>query len=207
MEQVTGDETQTEPTSPDTCDVISLTPVVGGATDTGSCDITSASYCSLPSSPHLGGRRRLSCSLPCSPLLGGRHWRSSTASPSPPPAVSRLLVEAALQRSKIIRPTPPCSPQVSRWGKTEEEEWSDEEDKDKQVNIAGIRLPDTVMNSPSVCWREEEEQVEQEEEEEEKEEEQEDQEESDLLCLDLERWRCSLTPCICLRLENLFMVI
>lgn len=116
--------------------------------------------CSLPSTPHPGGRRRrLPCSLPCSPLLEGRRWRSSPSSSSPLSGPSRLWVEAALQRSKNIGQTPPCSPHVrqeveedgvrSRWGETEEGgeevEWRDEEkEEDEQVNhmnIVGISDP------------------------------------------------------------------
>lgn len=168
--------------------------------------------CCLPSTPHPGGRRRLPCSLPCSPLLGSRHWRSPPSSPSPPVGPSRLWVEAALQRSKNIGQTkphrpPPCSPQVrqegvsSRWGETEEDgeevEWMDDEKEDSRqanhMNIAGIRLSDTIIfrpiTSPSVCGGEAGEE--------------EEEEESDLLCWGSEMSRyCLLTPCICFRYET-----
>lgn len=208
VEQVRGNGTQTEPMDTGSCDIISLTPVRGGATNTsGSCPgLPVRSFrktrddCSLPSSPHSGWR--LPCSLPCSPLLGGRRWRSSPSSPSPPLGLSRLWVEAALQRSKQTEPCPPppCSPQVRQEGEKEvarsrggeREGDDDEEEEDKQV--VGIRVSDTAiirpMTSPSVCGRKGEE------------------EDSDVSCLDSETWRyCLLTPCVCFRYENLFIQV
>lgn len=192
VEQATRDWTQMELTGTGSCDRFA----VGGASD------TSASYsellvqsskktrdnCSLPSSPYPGGRRRLPCSMPCSPLLRGRHWRSSPIAPALSPGLSRLLVEAALQRSKNIRPSPPCSPQVRQEGQEEEdieEEEQSDEDKVSTVKIVGIRLSDTVISrlltSPDVCGREDEQQ-------------EEEQEEGSRYCL--------LTPCVCFRYEN-----
>ncbi|XP_036933980.1 uncharacterized protein LOC119008054 [Acanthopagrus latus] len=188
-----------------------LRSAVGGASD------ISASYsellarsskktrdnCSLPSSPYPGGRRRLPCSLPCSPQLRGRHWRSSPIPTSPPPCLSRLLVEAALQRSKNIQPSPPRSPQMrpeqqeeqmrGSLGETEENsegEKQSDEDKVSAVKIFGIRQSDTVifrpLTSPGVHGREDE------EEEKKQEEQQEEQQEED------SRY-CLLTPCVCFR--------
>lgn len=164
--------------------------------------------CSLPSSPHpgwwRGRRRKFPCSLPCSPLLGGQPCRAPTTSLSPPPNVSRLWVEAALQRSKNTRHGKPRhlssgpsqvrqgweEERRSRWRNREEEEeekWSDEEqEEDDKGNIAGIRLSDTVIFRPMtltcVCGKGQ------------------SQEEEEVLCLDPDMWRyCLLTPCLCLR--------
>ena len=211
VEQATRDWMQMELSGNGSCDIISLRSAVGGASD------TSASYsellvqsskktrdnCSLPSSPYVGGRRRFPCSMPCSPLLRGRHWRSSPIPPAPSPGLSRLLVEAALQRSKNIRPSPPCSPQVRQEGQEEqvrsslgeteedvEEEEQSDENKVSTVKIVGIRLSDTLifrpLTSPGVCRREDEQQ------------EEEEQEEDSRYCL--------LTPCICFRYENFYQV-
>lgn len=163
--------------------------------------------CSLPSSPHPGWwrRRKLPCSLPCSPLLGGQPCSAPTTSLSPLPNLSRLWVEAALQRSKNIRhgkPRHPSSgpPQVrqgreeewrSRWrNREEEEEWSDEkQEEDDKGNSGGIRLSDTVIFRPMplACVSG-------------KGRSQEEEEEEEVLCLEPNMWRyCLLTPCICLR--------
>lgn len=165
--------------------------------------------CSLPSSPCPGWwkRRKLPCSLPCSPLLGGQPYRALTTSLSPPPNLSRMWVEAALQRSKNTRHGKPRDlssgpsqvrqgweeEQRSRWRNREEEEeqeWSDEEqEEDDKGNTFGIRLSDTVIFRPMTltCVSG-------------KGRSQEEEEEEEVLCLDPDMWRyCLLTPCICLR--------
>nr|XP_046261555.1 uncharacterized protein LOC124067871 isoform X2 [Scatophagus argus] len=216
-EQVTGDQIQKEVTNTadtESCAIISLVSAGGGARDTPASSpgppvrpfLKTRDDYSLPTSPHPGGWRRLPCSLPCSPLLGGRSWRSAPTSPSPPSRLSRLWVEAALQRSKNTRqnephPSPPCSPQVRQEKEEEgmrssgetEEEWTDEgKEEDKLANTVGIRLSDTIIfrskTSPSVCGREEDK------------EDEEEEEDSDLLGLDSETFRyCLLIPCICSR--------
>lgn len=161
--------------------------------------------CSLPSSPHPGWwRRKLPCSLPCSPLLGGQPCRVPTTSLPPPPNMSRLWVEAALQRSKNTRHGKPRhlssgptqvrqwqeEERRSRWRNREEEEWSDEEqEEDDKGNTVGIRLSDTVIFRPMtltcVCGKGRS---------------QDEEEEEEVLCQDPDVWRyCLLTPCICLR--------
>lgn len=116
-------------------------------------------------------------------------------------SLSRLWVEAALQRSKNtgqikMRPPFPFSPQLgqeveegvrSRWRDKEEEgegqEWSNEEQEEQEqmntVNIVGMKLSDTI------CSREVEEDT---------------VGGQNMLVLDSEMWKyCLLTPCICLR--------
>ncbi|XP_033485704.2 uncharacterized protein LOC117258709 isoform X2 [Epinephelus lanceolatus] len=165
VQQVTGDEMQTELTSDLKSDIISLTPSVSYPGLPARLFLKMRDACSAPSSPHPRGRRRLPCSLPCSPLLGGRRWRSSDSTPSLPSPLSRLWVEAALQRSKNIRPPPPPSPQVGQEGQVEggteeESEEEEEEEEDNQVIIVGIRMSDTdsetwryCLLTPCVCSR------------------------------------------------------
>ncbi|XP_049441177.1 uncharacterized protein LOC125894086 isoform X2 [Epinephelus fuscoguttatus] len=165
VQQVTGDEMQTELTSDLKSDIISLTPSVSYPGLPARLFLKMRDACSAPSSPHPRGRRRLPCSLPCSPLLGGRRWRSSDSAPSLPSPLSRLWVEAALQRSKNIRPPPPPSPQVGQEGQVEggteeESEEEEEEEEDNQVIIVGIRMSDTdsetwryCLLTPCVCSR------------------------------------------------------
>ncbi|XP_049898494.1 uncharacterized protein LOC126389092 [Epinephelus moara] len=166
VQQVTGDEMQTELTSDLKSDIISLTPSVSYPGLPARLFLKMRDACSAPSSPHPRGRRRLPCSLPCSPLLGGRRWRSSDSAPSLPSPLSRLWVEAALQRSRNIRPPPPPSPQVGQEGQVEggteeeSEEEEEEEEEDNQVIVVGIRMSDTdsetwryCLLSPCVCSR------------------------------------------------------
>ncbi|XP_056238697.1 uncharacterized protein LOC130173443 [Seriola aureovittata] len=216
--------------TPDTYDIISLRPKGGGTSNTSASShvlpvrpfLKTRDDFFLPSSPHQGARgRRLPCSMPCSPLLRGGRWRSypsSPASPSPSSGLSRLCVEAALQRSKNnqqVKPnsplsTPhsatPWSPQVREeegqegegsssreTGEEAEEEWSDKEEEEENqvstVNTVGIRLSN-IFNFRSTDQLQWEEEGKEEGHE----------EDSDLWCLESVNSRyCLQMPCTCFR--------
>ncbi|XP_071314726.1 uncharacterized protein [Trachinotus anak] len=212
--------------TPDTCDTINLRPSEGRASNTSVSSpglpvqpfLKTRDDFFLPSSPYQEARgRRLPCSLPCSPLLRGGHWRSSPSSPtspSSPSGLSRLWVEAALQRSKNVRQPKPISPlskphspnarmsegeegersSKGETGEGHEEDWCDkEEEEENQVNTVnndGIRLSNSVIfrlnASPTLCGRQEEEEG--------------DEEDSDLRCLQsVNSSYCLLMPCVCFR--------
>lgn len=201
-EQVTGNRTQQQQlTNGGSCNLN-----LGSNTSTSSPEfpfqtcLKMRDDCSLPCSPHSGWRRRLPCSLPGSPLLGeggGRPWRRPPMSQS----LSRLWVEAALQRSKNtgrikMNPPFPFSLQLgqeveegvrSRLRDKEEEgerqEWSNEEQEEQEqmntVNIVGMKILDTIysrgVEEGTVGGQ-------------------------NVPVLDSEMWKyCLLTPCICLR--------
>ncbi|XP_040903984.1 uncharacterized protein LOC121188339 isoform X2 [Toxotes jaculatrix] len=147
--------------TPDVSDIISLRLAGGGASN------PSAPSPGLPVRPFLKTRddfflpsshpgvrgRRIPCSLPCSPLLGGRCFRSSPSSPSPPSALSRLQVEAALQRSKNIRqnklnPPAPSSPQV-REGAV----WEEGEEEDSDLWCLDSVSSRYCQLTPCICFR------------------------------------------------------
>ncbi|XP_067454432.1 smoothelin-like 1 [Thunnus thynnus] len=146
---------------PAPCDIISVRPARGGASETSACSprlpvrpfVKMRDSSSLPSSPGAGGgRRRLPCSLPCSPLLGRRSWRSPPFS-STPSALSRLWVEAALQRSKTSCRPPACSRGEGEGEEEEEEEGEGETGEDGDSELLCLDSWSCCQLTPCKCSR------------------------------------------------------